>query len=63
MWDNRRVFHLPDDDTFTNTARRMRRELAREPLLAAIFDVLLQRALASDTTLSRLAQHHARGLW
>lgn len=63
MWDNRRVFHLPDDDTFVNTIRRLRAALVEQPLFLAVFEILLRRCLENDTTLARLARMHERGLW
>ncbi len=63
VWDGRRVFHLPDDDTFANTVRRLRRVLEPEKTIAAIFETLLDRMFKDDTLLTRLAKHHERGLW
>src|SRR5262249_24508755 len=63
LWDGVRVFRLPDDDTFANMIRRLRRMLAATPLLTLIFETLLNKILREDTMLTRLARHHMRNLW
>lgn len=63
LWDGVRVFHIPDDDTFANMIRRMRRMLSTTPLFALIFEYLLNKVVHQNTMLKRLAQHHIRKLW
>lgn len=63
LWDGMRVFHLPDDDTFANMVKRMRRVLSPTPLFMLIFELLLNKAARADSMLTRLAKHHLRNLW
>lgn len=63
VWDGVRVFHLPDDDTFANTVKRMRKVLAPTPLFMLIFELLLNKVMLEDTLLTRLAKHHLRKMW
>ena len=63
LWNGVRVFHMPDDDTFANMVRRMRKILFPTPLFALIFESLLSKVAQQNTMLNRLAQHHIRKLW
>lgn len=63
LWDGIRMFHLPDDDTFANMIKRMRKQMAPIPLFGLILEVLLSKAAMHDTILSRLARHHMRHMW
>jgi hypothetical protein len=62
LWDGLRTFHLPDDDTFANTIRRMRKTLSRVPLFLFMFETVLNKAVSQNSILNRMAQHHMRHL-
>ncbi len=63
LWDGVRAFHLTDDDTFANIVRRIRKTLSHTPLFFLAFETLLIKATNANTMLSRMSQHHLRGMW
>lgn len=60
LWDGMTTYSLRHGDMPRNMIARMRRIAARDRVLSRIFDTLLQRALAGETILSRLAAYHTR---
>lgn len=62
LWDGVCAYNLRHGDMVWNMLARIRRCLAPDPVLSAIFETLLARALQHDTLISRVNQisEHAR---
>ena len=56
LWDGIETYNLRRGDMVWNMLRRIRRCLAPDPILKAIFETLLARALQSDTLITRINQ-------